>query len=91
MHVNQLYVDGLGAIVGQGSLVRIDLNQISQLPKGDQKGQLEVFSRLVMNLETFLSMHESMTQVVEQMKAKGMILENKPKTAKPVKKTTTKK
>ena len=79
MPVNQIFIDGLGAIVGQGSMVRIDLSQISQLPNNDQKGQLEVFSRLVMNLETFLSMHESMTQVVAQMKGKGIIKENPAK------------
>ena len=79
MPINQLFVDGLGAIVGQGPMVRIDLNQITALPKDTQKAQLEVFSRLVMSVETFINMYESMGQVVSQMESKGIIKKNKSK------------
>jgi hypothetical protein len=79
MSVSQLFVDSLGAIVGQGPMVRIDLNQIIELPKDNQKAQVEVFSRLVMSVETFLNMHESMSQVVSQMESKGIIKKNENK------------
>jgi hypothetical protein len=79
MPVNQLFVDSLGAIVGQGPMVRIDLNQITELPKDNQKAQLEVFSRLVMSVETFLNMHDSMSQVIAQMETKGIIKKNENK------------
>lgn len=79
MSVNQVFVDSLGAIVGQGPMVRIDLNQIAALPKDGEKAQFEVFSRLVMSVETFLNMHESMNQVVAQMESKGIISKNEKK------------
>ncbi len=73
MTINQIFVDGLGGIAGQGGTIRIELSQFQQLPVEGQAPELEVFERLVMNVDTFLKMHQSMTQVIAQMEQKGII------------------
>jgi len=73
MSVNQVFVDGLGTIAGQGGTIRIELSQFQQLPQEGQTPELQVFERLVMNVDTYLRMHQAMGQVVEQMEKKGII------------------
>ena len=73
MTINQVFVDSLGGIAGQGGTIRIELSQFQQLPVEGQAPELEVFERLVMNVDTFLKMHQSMTQVIAQMEQKGII------------------
>ena len=73
MTINQIFVDGLGGIAGQGGTIRIELSQFQQLPVEGQAPEFEVFERLVMNVDTFLKMHQSMTQVIAQMEQKGII------------------
>ena len=73
MTINQVFVDGLGDIAGQGGTIRIELSQFQQMPVEGQAPELEVFERLVMNVDTFLKMHQSMAQVIAQMEQKGII------------------
>jgi hypothetical protein len=73
MSVNQVFVDGLGTIAGQGGTIRIELSQFQQLPQEGQTPELQVFERLVMNVDTYLRMHQAMGQVIEQMEKKGII------------------
>ena len=73
MSVNQVFVDGLGLIAGQGGTIRIELSQFQQLPQEGQTPELQVFERLVMNVDTYLRMHQAMGQVIEQMEKKGII------------------
>jgi hypothetical protein len=73
MSVNQVFVDGLGLIAGQGGTIRIELSQFQQLPQEGQIPELQVFERLVMNVDTYLRMHQAMRQVIEQMEKKGII------------------
>lgn len=78
MSVNQVFVDGLGIIAGQGGTIRIELSQFQQLPQEGQAPDLQVFERLVMNVDTFLKMHQTMTQVIAQMEQKGIIKKSTP-------------
>ena len=78
MSVNQVFVDGLGIIAGQGGTIRIELSQFQQLPQEGQVPDLQVFERLVMNVDTFLKMHQTMTQVIAQMEQKGIIKKATP-------------
>ena len=73
MSVNQVFLDGLGLIAGQGGTIRIELSQFQQLPQEGQTPELQVFERLVMNVDTYLRMHQAMGQVIEQMEKKGII------------------
>jgi hypothetical protein len=73
MPVNQVFVDGLGVIAGQGGTIRIELSQFQRLPQEGKTSELEVFERLVMNVDTFLKMHQTMTQVIGQMETKGIV------------------
>lgn len=73
MSVNQVFVDGLGLIAGQGGTIRIELSQFQQLPQEGQTPELQVFERLVMSVDTYLRMHQAMGQVIEQMEKKGII------------------
>ena len=73
MTINQVFVDGLGDIAGQGGTIRIELSQFQQMPVEGQAPEFEVFERLVMNVDTFLKMHQSMAQVIAQMEQKGII------------------
>jgi len=73
MSVNQVFVDGLGLIAGQGGTIRLELSQFQHLPQEGQTPELQVFERLVMNVDTFLKMHQTMTQVIDQMEQKGII------------------
>ena len=73
MTINQVFVDGLGDIAGQGGTIRIELSQFHQMPVEGQAPEFEVFERLVMNVDTFLKMHQSMAQVIAQMEQKGII------------------
>jgi hypothetical protein len=73
MTINQVFVDGLGDIAGQGGTIRIELSQFQQMPVEGQAPEFEVFERLVMNVDTFLKMHQSMSQVIAQMEQKGII------------------
>ena len=73
MTINQVFVDGLGGIAGQGGTIRIELSQFQQIPVEGKAPELEVFERLVMNVDTFLKMHQNMSQVIAQMEQKGII------------------
>ena len=83
MSVNQVFVDGLGGIAGQGGTIRIELSQFQQMPVEGQALEFEVFERLVMNVDTFLKMHQTMTQVIDQMEQKGIIKKAKAPASKP--------
>jgi len=63
----------LGGIAGQGGTIRIELSQFQQLPVEGQVPELEVFKRLVMNVDMFLKMNQRMAQVIAQMVQKGII------------------
>jgi len=78
MTVNQVFVDGLGTIAGQGGIIRVELSQFQQLPQEGQAPELQVFERLVMNVETFLRMHQAMLQVIDQMEQKGIVKKATP-------------
>lgn len=78
MSINQVFVDGLGIIAGQGGTIRIELSQFQQLPQDGQASELQVFERLVMNIDTFLKMYQTMSQVIAQMEQKGIIKKTPP-------------
>jgi len=78
MSINQVFVDGLGTIAGQGGIIRIELSQFQQMPQEAQAPELQVFERVVMNVDTFLRMHQSMLQVIEQMEQKGIVKKATP-------------
>jgi hypothetical protein len=73
MSVNQTFIDGVGVIAGQGGNIRIELSQFLKLPVEGQEPELVVSERLIMNLDTFLKMHQTMAQVIGQMESKGII------------------
>ena len=78
MSVNQIFVDGIGVIAGQSGTIRIELSQFQQLPQEGKPAELQVSERLVMSVETFLSMHQTMGQIIDQMEGKGIITKAKP-------------
>lgn len=51
MSVDQVFVDGLGTIAGQGGTILIELSQFQQLPQEGQAPELYVFERLVMSVD----------------------------------------
>jgi len=73
MIVNETFVDGLGNVAVQAALARIELTQLSSLPAEGAKPDFQVCERLVMSIETFLKMHQSFSEVISQMEAKGLI------------------
>ena len=73
MSTQETFVDGLGNVAVQAALARIELTQLKSLPAEGQKPVFEVTSRLVMSIETFLKMHQSFTEVINQMESKGLI------------------
>ena len=73
MSTQETFVDGLGNVAVQAALARIELTQLKSLPAEGQKPAFEVTSRLVMSIETFLKMHQSFTEVINQMESKGLI------------------
>lgn len=74
MPIQETFVDGLGNVAVQAALARIELTQLKSLPAEGQKPVFEVTGRLVMSIETFLQMHQSFAQVVQQLESKGLIL-----------------
>jgi hypothetical protein len=73
MIVNETFVDGLGNVAVQAALARIELTQLTSLPAEGGKPDFQVCERLVMSIETFLKMHQSFSEVISQMEAKGLI------------------
>ena len=73
MIVNETFVDGLGNVAVQAALARIELTQLTTLPAEGGKPDFQVCERLVMSIETFLKMHQSFSEVISQMEAKGLI------------------
>ncbi len=73
MIVNETFVDGLGNVAVQAALARIELTQLTSLPADGAKPDFQVCERLVMSIETFLKMHQSFSEVISQMEAKGLI------------------
>jgi hypothetical protein len=73
MIVNETFVDGLGNVAVQAALARIELTQLTSLPADGAKPDFQVCERLVMSIETFLKMHQSFSEVIAQMEAKGLI------------------
>ena len=73
MIVNETFVDGLGNVAVQAALARIELTQLTSLPAEGATGNFQVCERLVMSIETFLKMHQSFSEVIAQMEAKGLI------------------
>lgn len=73
MIVNETFVDGLGNVAVQAALARIELTQLTSLPAEGGKPDFQVCERLVMSIETFLKMHQSFSEVIAQMEAKGLI------------------
>ena len=73
MSINETFVDGLGNVAVQAALARIELTQLKSLPAEGQQPAFEVTSRLVMSIETFLKMHQSFTEVINQMESNGLI------------------
>ena len=71
MSTQETFVDGLDNVAVQAALARIELTQLKSLPAEGQKPAFEVTSRLVMCIETFLKMHQSFTEVINQMESKG--------------------
>ncbi len=73
MKITETFVDGLGNVAVQAALARIELTQLSALPAEGKKPDFQVCERLVMSIETFLKMHQSFSEVVAQLEAKGLI------------------
>ena len=73
MIVNETFVDGLGNVAVQAALARFELTQLTSLPADGAKPDFQVCERLVMSIETFLKMHQSFSEVISQMEAKGLI------------------
>lgn len=73
MPMHETFVDGLGNVAIQAALARIELTQLKSLPKDGQTPNFEVTSRLVMSIDTFLKMHQSFSEVIRQMEAKGLV------------------
>ena len=81
MIVNETFVDGLGNVAVQAALARIELTQLTALPAEGATGNFQVCERLVMSIETFLKMHQSFSEVIAQMEAKGLIRKTDSNTA----------
>ena len=81
MIVNETFVDGLGNVAVQAALARIELTQLTSLPAEGGKPDFQVCERLVMSIETFLKMHQSFSEVIAQMEAKGLIRKTDSNTA----------
>jgi hypothetical protein len=81
MIVNETFVDGLGNVAVQAALARIELTQLTTLPAEGGKPDFQVCERLVMSIETFLKMHQSFSEVIAQMEAKGLIRKTDSNTA----------
>ena len=73
MKITETFVDGLGNVAVQAALARIELTQLTALPAEGKKPDFQVSERLVMSIETFLKMHQSFSEVIQQMEAKGLI------------------
>ena len=73
MIITETFVDGLGNVAVQAALARIELTQLTALPAEGKKPDFQVSERLVMSIETFLKMHQSFSEVIQQMEAKGLI------------------
>jgi hypothetical protein len=81
MIVNETFVDGLGNVAVQAALARVELTQLTSLPTEGGKPDFQVCERLVMSIETFLKMHQSFSEVIAQMEAKGLIRKTDSNTA----------
>ncbi len=73
MKITETFVDGLGNVAVQAALARIELTQLTALPAEGKKPEFQVSERLVMSIETFLKMHQSFSEVIKQLEAKGLI------------------
>lgn len=78
-------VDGLGGFSVVGGIVRFELLALKTL-EGDltSREAMEVSERLAMSLQTFLTMYQGLTRVVNELETKGVITRN-PDGAQPAK------
>lgn len=70
-------VDGLGGFSVVGGIVRFELLALKTL-EGDltSREAMEVSERLAMSLQTFLTMYQGLTRVVNELETKGVVSRN---------------
>ncbi|MEN6624392.1 MAG: hypothetical protein ABFD50_22950 [Smithella sp.] len=75
----EIFADGIGSIVFEGGVMRIDL--ISRVPGNrdkDSKPQMAFRQRIIMPVEGFLDSYKIIREILEKMEQSGLITNRPP-------------